>query len=117
MDLGRAISTHQDYKLRLSLFVINGAGEVPNPDTCGRDDRCELGQWILGEGAERFGTTVEHASLKAIHTQFHRGAAAVIRAILGGDREGAQKALERDLFPLSTEVVVAINRIKVLAGE
>ena len=117
MDLAQAISTHQDYKLRLSLFVMTGAGEAPNPENCSRDDRCELGLWILGEGAERFGATTEHASLKAIHTQFHRCAGTVVQAALAGDREGAKKLLERDLFFLSTEVVVAINRMKVLAGE
>jgi hypothetical protein len=116
MDLARAITTHQDYKIRLSLFVLTGAGEAPNPETCSQDNRCELGQWILGEGTERFGATPEHASLKAIHTQFHRCAGQVIRAALEGDRMRAQKLLERDLFPLSTEVVVAINQMKVLAG-
>lgn len=117
MDLAKAIGTHQDYKLRLSLWVMTGAGPVMNPETCGRDDRCELGQWILGEGSERFGGTPELAGLKAIHTQFHRCAGSVIRAVLDGHAAEAQKLLERDLFPLSTEVVVAINSMKVIAGQ
>ena len=117
MGLAQAISRHQDFKVRLSLFVLAGAGEVPDLEDCSRDDRCDLGRWLLGEGDRRFGPSPEHASLKAIHAQFHRRAGAVLQAVREGNRAGAQKLLERDLYPLSTEVVVAINRMRVLAGE
>ena len=116
MDLAKAISAHQDYKARLGLWVSTGRGAAPDPETCGRDDVCELGRWILGEGEARFGQHLDFRGLKAVHSQFHRTAAAVARLVQEGDRPAAQRMLEERVYALSGEVVLAINRVKRLAG-
>ncbi len=45
------------------------------------DNRCELGQWIYGEGQSRHSASPEFATLKVQHARFHSAAAVVLRRI------------------------------------
>lgn len=48
MDFNKAILTHSRWKTRLQDHI--SGGEPVNLEAVGKDDQCELGMWIHGEG-------------------------------------------------------------------
>ena len=61
MDLDNAILAHHVWKTHLKT-VISGKGRI-DADRAGRDDCCEIGRWLRGDGAALYGTTPEFGEL------------------------------------------------------
>jgi len=112
MKLDDAITAHTRWKLRLQLFV-EGAGDKLDSKVVCRDDKCELGAWIYGEG-KSLAARPEFAAVQKVHATFHRCAGDVVRAIEVGDRAKADRLLATDgpFDVASKETVVAIVRLK-----
>ena len=95
MDFDAMISAHTQWKVRFRKLV-DTPGERLDADAVGKDNQCELGKWLYGEGTqhERLG---EYNELKAKHARFHLAAADVIRSL----NSGASAKAEEMLDPLS----------------
>src|SRR3972149_4878457 len=105
MDFDDAIRAHVDWKLRLRMFLAD-QGERLSSDVAGRDNACELGQWLYGEGT-KYAADHSYAELKVAHARFHKVAAEVLRAAEGGDKRGAEARLEAAEYSKSSSAVVA----------
>lgn len=111
MDFDDAIRAHVDWKLRLRMFLAD-QGEGLSSDVAARDNVCELGQWLYGEGA-KYAADPSYAELKAAHARFHKVAAEVVGAAEGGDKRGAEARLESaDYSKASSAFVAAIIRMR-----
>lgn len=116
MNFDEAISAHQRWKTRLRLHIDGKSTEALDPAQVGKDDQCDLGRWIYGEGARVMGAKAEFQDVKQSHAHFHSVAADVLRKSLAGDKAGAGAALDGPFFDSSSKVVQAIMKCKKACG-
>ncbi len=108
--LDRAITAHSAWKVRLR-DAINGQQQV-DPAAVGKDNLCDLGKWIHGEGCEH-NSKPEFQTLKTRHAEFHVCAGKVAQMVKDGKKADAGKALDGPEFAgASTRVVAAISALK-----
>ena len=112
MNFEEAITAHQRWKTRLRMQIDGTHTESLDPATLGRDDACDLGQWIHGEGRRQMGAKPEYSEMKGAHAHFHTVAAEVLKKAQAGDRAGAGAALDGAFFEASSKVVQAIMKCK-----
>jgi hypothetical protein len=110
LDFDRVINAHLQWKVKLNTF-LGGEGEKLDPDAVGRDDKCELGCWIHGDG-QRFAGNAVYREVRSQHAAFHQCAAEVIRRRLAGDAAGAARLLGDEFDRLSTDTVARIRALK-----
>ena len=77
MDLDQAILSHSKWKARLKNHLRGQ--EQMEPESVGKDDQCELGKWLYGEGSS-YANLSAFTDVKEKHQKFHTAAAAVIRS-------------------------------------
>lgn len=83
MKFDEAIGVHAQWKVRYRGYLAEpGQGNL-NPDEVEHDDRCDLGNWLRGEGALYAGDPAFEV-LAEPHRQFHLLAAAVERKTQAG---------------------------------
>jgi hypothetical protein len=110
--LDKAITAHSAWKMRLRE-AINGKQQV-DPTAVGKDNLCDLGKWIHGEGCAHQ-STPEYQTLKTRHAEFHVCAGKVAQMVKDGKTADAGKALDGPEFAgASTKVVAAIGALKKL---
>jgi hypothetical protein len=103
-----AIDTHVRWKERLRVHISGMGNEDLQADVVARDDRCVLGQWMLGSGSERYRNHPAFHTLQARHAEFHRRAGEVL-SIASQDRARALLMLEEGAYPqASMQVTEAI---------
>jgi len=112
MNFEEAITAHQRWKTRLRLQIDGKATEVLDPAQVCKDDQCELGQWIHGEGARSMGAKPEFREVQGSHATFHRVAGDVLKLVRSGDKAGATATLDGPFFEASSKVVQAIMKCK-----
>ncbi|OIP11264.1 MAG: hypothetical protein AUK53_08815 [Betaproteobacteria bacterium CG2_30_59_46] len=89
MNFDDAILAHIKWKVRLARFIDGTSTEkLKSEDVC-KDNLCDLGKWIYGEGAI-FNTKPHYQSLVTKHANFHRCAAAVVKKVESNDSVGAK---------------------------
>ncbi|WP_306441762.1 methyl-accepting chemotaxis protein [Methyloversatilis sp. XJ19-49] len=110
LDFDRVINAHLQWKVKLNAFLA-GEGEKLDPDAVGRDDKCELGCWIHGDG-QRFAGNAVYREVRSQHAAFHQCAGEVIRRRLAGDTAGAASLLGTEFDRLSTDTVSRIRALK-----
>lgn len=111
MNFDDAISAHIKWKVRLGQFIEGIAKEPLDSATVCKDNVCDLGKWIYGEGA-RFKTLASYAAVVKAHARFHVEAGAVVRQVEGGDPAGARAAMGGAFAIASKETVAAILGLK-----
>lgn len=79
MNLDNAVQTHALWKTKLRTAISKR--EQMDLITLSRDDRCELGQWLHGEGKASYGGLASHADCVHKHLAFHREVTKVARAV------------------------------------
>lgn len=79
MNLDTAIAAHAQWKIKFRK-AIDGKEQLDNRTIC-RDDCCELGKWLHGEGKRRHGASGEFQTLMLRHKAFHTEAGKVADAI------------------------------------
>ncbi len=109
-DFNLAVDAHKAWNWRL-LDFLSGHGERPDPAKTARDDLCELGRWIHGDGAAALATDADYQVLRERHARFHACAAGVIERRMAGDERGARAALNGEFLPLSQQIVLEIKAI------
>jgi hypothetical protein len=113
-----AIDVHMRWRSRLESFIQGTSGENLTLDAIGRDDRCELGHWIHGVGAERYGTLDTFAEMKAQHAHFHVCAGKVLATALADRKKEALHMLTHgDYLRASERVKMLLAKLYVQIAE
>jgi methyl-accepting chemotaxis protein len=112
MDFDQAVSAHSTWKRQFRLRLQNHDGSLSLADVS-IDYKCDLGQWIHGEGAT-YSSLPEYTKLKYEHARFHTLVAAVIRKANAGDSVGdlLQPCSNSEFSAASSAVVLAILAMK-----
>ena len=110
--LENAVQSHTRWKTRLRA-ALDGAGEKLDASVVGRDNACDLGKWIYGEG-EHYADLAAFGELKSAHAKFHRCAAEVVKKNDAGDKKSAEKMLGSDgEFAVASNVTIrSIRRLE-----
>jgi len=116
MDLNSAIQKHAEWKTRFRK-AISGQ-ETMDATTIAKDNCCELGQWLHGDGKRQFGKLPAHAACVQAHAGFHAEAAKVATAINAKQFTAAESMLDSASFytKASSAVGVAIMQLKKAAA-
>jgi Chemoreceptor zinc-binding domain len=113
-----AIDVHMKWCSRLESFIQGTSKEKLKLDAVSRDDRCELGRWIYGTGAERYGTLDTFAEMKAQHAHFHVCAGKVLATALADRRQEALHMLSHgDYLRASERVKMLLAKLYVQIAE
>jgi methyl-accepting chemotaxis protein len=79
MDLNSAVQKHAEWKTKLRSAIARQ--EQMDIVTLSRDDCCELGEWLHGDGRARFGRLDAHADCLLKHKAFHTEVSKVATAV------------------------------------
>jgi methyl-accepting chemotaxis protein len=116
MNLDSAISAHAQWKTKFRAAIT--AKETMDAATIGKDNCCELGKWLYGEGRGVYGSKPEFTSLIEKHKAFHAEAGKVASTINAKKFDAAQKMIEGSspFGAASNTVVLAVNSLKKAIG-
>lgn len=92
LDMKAALDAHAAWKQRLQ-DVLAGRLEVPEIHKVARDDLCALGQWLHGEGRQKFGAMTEYQKLLHSHGEFHLCVGEALSAHVAGHRDEAETGM------------------------
>lgn len=112
MDFDAAIAAHSSWKVKLSTYLKKPDGSLKTADVQ-VDNKCQLGQWIHGEGA-KWSHLPEYTTLKAEHARFHKAAAEVIKKADAGKNVSEDVAIggASEFAQASSKVISAIMSMK-----
>ncbi len=115
-DLDAAIAKHAEWKVKLRTAMAHH--EQLDSATIAKDNCCQLGQWLYGQGKAKFGAKPEFRSLVDLHKVFHAEAAKISELINQKRYAEATHALENGTgyATASAEVRNAIVALKTLAA-
>lgn len=101
---------HAEWMAELREFIY-GNGDM-EPERVARDDQCELGEWLYGEG-KRYRHLEEYDNARQIHAALHRHAAHVVILVRIGRRTeaAAHVAPGGKLRKMSAALVKAFSRL------
>lgn len=108
--LRAAIGAHGAWKLRLKTAVSTGRSDT-TPAIVGRDDQCEFGKWLHGQGIDaetRAG--MPYQVVRRLHAEFHQCAGKVLALGMDGKRTEASALLESEFTARSEKLVVALSK-------
>jgi methyl-accepting chemotaxis protein len=103
MDLNSAIAAHTQWKIKLR-GAISG-GEKVDAATLSKDNCCELGKWLHGEGRAKLGTLPSFAQALKAHAAFHLAAGKVAHHINAGAKDAASRELDGPAFSEASAAV------------
>lgn len=111
MDFSKAVDAHVAWKLKLQTAIRNG--ETLDSATIYKDNQCDLGKWIYGEGLVHKDSEI-YELLRSQHAQFHTCAGDVVSKINEGDNESALHMLDAGsaFTNTSTDTVSAIIKMR-----
>ncbi len=110
IDFDDVIYGHKQWSKRLRR-VVEGRSEPQDPELVSRDDRCALGEWMVGTGSGLVADPAYEA-LRTKHADFHLCAGDVLRHVMAGEREAAQHLLSERFARLSNETIEEIRRLE-----
>ena len=105
-----AVEAHTKWKSRLRMCT-NDRSKCPDPAVAEKDNACDLGKWIYGEG-KRFSNDSEFQQLRQDHASFHRCAATIIRSVQQGKAREAENMLAGEYMEISTKVISMLSHLK-----
>jgi len=92
MDLDAAVGAHTQWKIKFRTAIDRK--EQLDAATIGKDNCCELGKWLHGEGKVELGAKPEFTALISKHKDFHTEAGKVAVSINAGKYDTAGKMIE-----------------------
>ncbi len=104
------LAAHAAWMTHLREYIY-GSGRM-DAATVARDDECEIGRWLYGDGS-RFRHLREYQHALRVHAAFHRRAAKVVNMVDHGRRleAAADLAPGGDLRDLSKDLAQAFIRL------
>jgi len=112
MDFDAAIGTHSKWKRTLRRSLAAGDAGL-HPGDFRADDKCELGQWIYGEGA-RHSALAEFTNLKYAHARFHTVVGELVAKANAGEPVNAdmEPCSNSEFSTASAAIVMALMAMK-----
>lgn len=112
MDLDSAMQKHMEWKVTFRTVISKQ--EQMDASTIAKDNCCELGKWLHGEGKTQCGSLASYATALSKHAAFHVEAGKVASAINAKKYTEAEAMLggSSAFAAVSGEVGVAIMRLK-----
>lgn len=112
MDLEAAVQRHVEWKMKFRSAMHQH--QAFDPVIIARDNYCELGKWLHGEGKAKFGTLRSHADCVSSHAAFHREAGKVAQTINAKNYAQAEDMLEdgSSFTTAANDVVTTIMKLK-----
>jgi hypothetical protein len=112
LNLGAAISAHENWKIRLDSYLSGKSTEDLRSEVICFDDRCDLGKWIHSTGKERLGKYPGFTALLADHKQFHYAASNVVALAKAGKLVEADQMLKGPYARASLGVINALTEMR-----
>jgi hypothetical protein len=119
MNFSAAIRTHANWRLRLSTYCQGSLKEAIDIRTPAKDNDCELGKWLYGEG-QKYASDSMFRELISAHSAFHRSAAAIATMAQSGRQKDAEALLnsnESQYANLSIRVVGILMKFRTQYGD
>jgi methyl-accepting chemotaxis protein len=112
MDLDSAISKHAEWKMKFRNAISKQ--ETLDALSISKDNCCDLGQWLHGEGRKQFGALPSHGTCVLKHAAFHAQAGKVAEAINSKRYAEAEGMLGggTQYSAASSEVGVSVMRLR-----
>ncbi|PCJ09459.1 MAG: chemotaxis protein [Rhodobacteraceae bacterium] len=95
-EIDAAVEAHGKWKHRLLTAAIKDERNLPVADIA-RDDCCQFGKWLHGIELS-FENRNQVETIKTLHAEFHKEAAAVAGMISKGSKDQALQALKTGAF-------------------
>ena len=116
MDLSNAIESHINWRVKFRKAIASH--ESMDVTTISRDNCCELGIWLHGDGKSKYGNLRSFDDCVRKHAAFHVEAARVAKAINDMKFKDAEAMLNAGTMytAASNAVCIAISVIKEEAG-
>lgn len=116
MNLDNAVQTHAHWKTKLRSAISKH--EQLDLMTLSRDDCCELGQWLHGEGKSRYGKLNSHANCVHKHVVFHSEVTKVAKAVNANQFDAAESMLNAgtSYAKASSDLSVSFLQLRKEAG-
>lgn len=112
MNLDNAILAHYEWKNKLKAAIA--AKAQLDAVTIGKDNCCEFGKWLYGDGNGLYGKKPEFTAILQKHKTFHMEAGRVATVINAKRYDEASKMLDSStpFGTASMAVGVAVNALK-----
>ncbi|TRW89571.1 CZB domain-containing protein [Candidatus Methylobacter oryzae] len=112
MNLDTAIQKHMEWKVKFRTAIAKQ--EQMDALTIGKDNCCELGKWLHGEGKTQCGTLPSYAMTLNKHAAFHIEAGKIATSINARKFDEAEAMLggSSPFSTISGEVGLALMRLK-----
>lgn len=112
MDLESAFQKHGGWVEEFCAAIFNQ--DTVDAATYGKDNNCELGKWLYGEGKTRYGKLNAYSILISSHAAFHKVAGEVAQAINAKNYELAELLLDKEgSYAMASHAVrIAILKLK-----
>lgn len=81
MDWMKIINAHVMWKKRLSDYAKGDHHEHLNPDIICQDNQCDFGRWLYSTEGKRWQNDPLYQDVRALHAEFHRQAANIVKLI------------------------------------
>jgi hypothetical protein len=116
MDLGETLHKHAEWKTKFRAAMIKK--ETLDAATIGKDNCCELGKWLHGDGKRSFGELASYSVCVEKHANFHKEAGKVATLINARKYDEAELALglHSAYGQASNAVATAIVRLRKEGG-
>lgn len=116
MDLKQAIDKHAEWKVKFRSAISKH--ESMDVSTISKDDCCDLGRWLHGDGMKRHGKLDSFKQCVTKHAAFHVEAGKVAQTINAKKYDDAEKMLSSGTpyTSASTSVGAAILQLKKESG-
>ncbi len=110
IDLLPVAESHVLFFSRLKHYV-KGESEDEDGDFVEQAQHCELGAWLQGEGARRFGHLQEFGHLRDIHEKFHSEALTVASYLDAGSWIAAEQLCKGEFSQSLRRVLIMLTEL------
>jgi aerotaxis receptor len=112
LDFSKWTAAHRNWRRRLTDYIQGASQEELDEGIVCRDDCCELGIWINGNGNRFYGKLPVFGKLREHHTRFHRSAGNVVHTYKQEGRHAATKALHSEFDLASLKVIEHLESLE-----
>ena len=113
LDFMSAIEAHVRWKVRLENYIEGKCEEKLDPEIVCQDNQCILGKWIYGAG-QKYKDNPLFDEIRVVHTEFHKGAAQIIRMSDAGEKTAAMDMVQRgDHYKNSQRIKSKLARLHI----
>jgi methyl-accepting chemotaxis protein len=112
MDFDGAVLAHRNWKMKLKSYLSKPDHSL-DASVVAADNRCELGQWLHGEGWQ-YSNLPEYPKLVSDHARFHKAAGAIVEKANHGQSVVEETVLgaNTEFTNASTDVVLSLMAMK-----